>query len=267
MALPLWSPAAWSQGGPDAGSSPDAAVGDAGTPGPCPNPEVVQGAVEADAKLRLTNECLPEELARLAAAVKMYDQCVGSVKPAKTWIFPVANVPPGEAIGGDGQGFVKNRGIVCYVTPWAGHPAHDLFVDDRYHKNLDKNGKPFPTLAVEDAFVMVAHDGWTPEDRSRGGNYVMLYLPGRKQVTYYAHLDKVLVKAGDKVSAGQVLGTIGRTGKNAVPRRSQTHLHFGLWDAESFRPVNSYPLLRAAKMLAVDLTAPSAPPPGSAASK
>ena len=54
------------------------------------------------------------------------------------------------------------------------------------------------------------------------------------------------MKAGERVQAGQVVGTIGRTGKNAWPRRSQTHLHFGLWDASTFRPVNSYPLLRRA---------------------
>jgi len=197
----------------------------------------------------------------------MFAQCAGTARPAKTWIFPVANVPPRQAIGGDGKGYIRNRGVVCYVTPWAGHPAHDLFVDDRYHKCVDGDGKPFPALAVEDAYVLATHEGWTPRDESKGGNYVMLYLPGRHQVAYYAHLDKVLVKPGEKVSAGQVVGTIGRTGKNALPRRSQTHLHFGLWDADRFRPLDSYALLRAAKVLAVDLTAPAAPPTGSAASK
>lgn len=267
--LSLWSPVALSQGAPDAGGASDASAvaGDAGAPVVCPNPEVVAAAVEGDARLRAANDCLPEELAKLSAAVKMFDQCAGTVKPAKAWVFPLANIPPGQSIGEDGKGFVKNPGIKCYVTPWAGHPAHDLFVDDRYHKNVDKDGKPFPVLAVEDAYVMVAHDGWTVEDKTKGGNYVMLYLPGRHQVAYHAHLDKVMVKPGDKVAAGQVIGTVGRTGKNAMPRRSQTHLHFGLWDADTFRPVNSHPMLRAAKVLSVDLTAPSGPPAATAASK
>ena len=219
----------------------------------CPDLTVIAAAVEGDARLRAANECLPEELAKLAVAVKMLAECASGAKPAKTWIFPVAGVPPSEAIGGGGSGFIKNRGISCYVTPWAGHPAHDLFVDDPHYQCRDKSGKPFPALAVEDGYVLVAHTGWKPADKTRGGNYVMLYLPGRKQIAYYAHLDQVLVKAGDKVAAGQIVGTLGRTGANAVPRRSQTHLHFGLWDAATFRPVNSLPLLRAARVLDVGM--------------
>ncbi|MBI5542260.1 MAG: M23 family peptidase, partial [Deltaproteobacteria bacterium] len=61
-------------------------------------------------------------------------------------------------------------------------------------------------------------------------------------------------RAGERLAAGQPVGTIGRTGKNAYPRRSQTHLHFGLWDAATFKPVNSYPLLRTATT--VQLTVP-----------
>lgn len=223
--------------------------------------------MEGDAKLRETNECLPDELAKLTAAVKMFDECSGKAKPAPRWVFPLANIPPELAIGGNGgSGFVRNPGIKCFVTPGAGHPAHDLFVDDRRQISRDAQGNPFPTLAIEDGWVMVARDGWKPEDRSRGGNYVMLYLPGRRSVAYYAHLDEIFVKPGDRVVAGQLLGTIGRTGKNAVPRRSQTHLHFGLWEAKTFRPYDSFALLRAARTLSakVPTSEPKAEPAASA---
>ena len=44
-------------------------------------------------------------------------------------------------------------------------------------------------------------------------------------VTLYAHLDRVLVKEGEIVGQGQVLGTVGSTGNSTGP-----HLHFELRD-------------------------------------
>ena len=246
LASAIWASPAAAQS--DAGV-PDATAPDAGTP--CVDPAVLAAAAEADARLRETNDCKAEDLGKLAAAVKMFDACPADEKPkpAARWIFPVANVTPAAGIGGsDGSGFVKNPNIQCYVTPWAGPPAHDLFVDDPHQTSRDAKGRPFPALAIESAYVLVARDGWKQTDQTRGGNYAMLYLPSRHQVAYYAHLETLAVKAGERIDAGQRVGTIGRTGKNAAPSRSQTHLHFGLWDAATFRPVNSYPLLRAAKM-------------------
>ena len=241
-------------GGSDAGA-PDAAMGDAGVADagakPCPDPAVLDKAAEADLRLRQDGTCDVDDLALLTAAVKMLDACAGKVKPAKQWVFPVANLTPGEAIGGEGgSGFVKNP-MKCYASPNAGHPAHDLFVDDPHQESRDKHGNSFPAVTVEECWVLVARAGWKPGDDSKGGNYLMLYLPARKQIAYYAHLETIEVKPGDRLEAGQVVGAIGRTGRNAMPARSQTHLHFGLWDAATFRPINSYPLLRAARTVKV----------------
>jgi peptidoglycan LD-endopeptidase LytH len=70
-------------------------------------------------------------------------------------------------------------------------------------------------------------DRWDPEvndPATRGGLYVSLI--GDDGVRYYgAHLDQVLVAAGDVVAAGDPLGVIGSSG-NA--RASACHLHFGI---------------------------------------
>jgi hypothetical protein len=61
------------------------------------------------------------------------------------------------------------------------------------------------------------------------GNHVVLDL-GHNKYAFYAHLQKhsVLVKKGEHVKRGQVLGLLGNTGNSSAP-----HLHFHLMDGTS----------------------------------
>ncbi len=205
----------------------------------------IPAAVEADTRMREKSECDKDDLALLSAAVKALDRCAGEVKPAPRWLFPVEGVSISDALGQQkGSGYQPARHIPCYAAKFPGHPAHDLFVPDPKEISRDKNGNPYKARAVEEGWVLSAHEGWKAGEESKGGNYVLLYLPARKLVAYYAHLESVAVKPGDHVLAGQAVGMVGRTGKNAWPRRSPTHLHFGLWDAR-FVPLDSYRMLLA----------------------
>jgi hypothetical protein len=235
-------------GGPDS-EQPEGAV-QRGRPEAC-DPIWLEArlaaAAQADATLREIEECDPAELRILSEAVEALRACAGEVAPAPRWIFPVGGIRIRQSIGGvNGSGYQAARRLPCYATRYPGHPAHDLFVHDSDHDSRDRNGNPFPARAVEEGWVLVAHQGWTPEDPGKGGNYVLLYLPARHLVAYYAHLDEVLVRAGQRVAAGELVGTVGRTGLNAYKRRSPTHLHFGLWRADDFKPIDSYRMLVSA---------------------
>jgi murein DD-endopeptidase MepM/ murein hydrolase activator NlpD len=56
------------------------------------------------------------------------------------------------------------------------------------------------------------------------GNGVILFNPFDISYYYLVHMDKVYAKAGDVVSRGDSIGTVGRTG-NAASHYSRTHLH------------------------------------------
>jgi len=75
----------------------------------------------------------------------------------------------------------------------------------------------------------------TPVRSAQEGRVVLtgeFYLPGRVVIldhgcgvyTYYAHLSRILVRRGDRVRRGEVIGLSGASGRATGP-----HLHFGLY--------------------------------------
>lgn len=74
-------------------------------------------------------------------------------------------------------------------------------------------------------------------ERDRGGNIVTLYDEQRDLLLYYAHLDEQLVREGQRVSAGDPIGTNGNTG-NAVT--TPPHLHIGLYQGSWRRDVDPW---------------------------
>ena len=90
----------------------------------------------------------------------------------------------------------------------------------RRHEGIDifaRRGTP--ALAAGDAYV-------SRVDSSGLGGLVVWLRDRRGNGLYYAHLDRQLVSEGERVSAGDTVGLVGRTG-NA--RTTPAHLHFGVY--------------------------------------
>ena len=71
-----------------------------------------------------------------------------------------------------------------------------------------------PVLAAADGVVRIAGS-----HKSYGSYLRLLHADGDE--TLYAHMQYLFVKAGETVTAGQILGTVGETGNATGP-----HLHF-----------------------------------------
>jgi murein DD-endopeptidase MepM/ murein hydrolase activator NlpD len=100
-----------------------------------------------------------------------------------------------------------------------------------YHSGFDiTNSEGTPIQATADGDVEEA--GWM----DRYGNGVVLSHSDTLE-TLYAHMSKVRVKVGQKVSRGDILGYMGRTG-NATG----VHLHYEV--RLNGRPVNPQPYMR-----------------------
>ena len=183
------------------------------------------------------------QLRRLETALK--EQAARKLLPQQDdrLCFPVDGYDYHSIGGKNGSGYQVGGYDFFDGNKHKGHPGHDIFIRDKNQDSLDDaTGRPVRVIAVAPGLVVSAHGQWQPSSVIRGGNYVWFYDPVRSRYTYYAHLDQVFVKVGQVVSRGEHLGTVGRTGLNAYPKRSPTHLHFTVHESVDGypRPINHY---------------------------
>ena len=113
---------------------------------------------------------------------------------------------------------LADASVAGWGSTHAGYPATDIFVDCGAEVVAPVNG-----VAIDIRTV----DSWDPaidNPATRGGRSVAVL--GDDGVRYYvAHLDEVDARLalGERVSIGQRLGTVGRTG-----RTSACHLHVAI---------------------------------------
>jgi len=96
-----------------------------------------------------------------------------------------------------------------YISQYyhAGHPAIDIAAD---------YGTPVKAAAAG----VVTFSGW----KSNGGGYQVWIAHGSGLYTTYNHMSSLAVRAGERVSRGEMIGRIGTSGWTTGP-----HLHFEVW--------------------------------------
>ena len=159
------------------------------------------------------------------------------------WVFPVKGYGPAAIGGRNGNGYVPGN-FDFFDGSTGGHPAQDIFIRDSDQDCVDDvSGDYVEIVSMSGGVVVETRKNWTTDMMDiKGGNIVYVYDNFSNGLFYYAHLKEVKVDVGDLVKPGTVLGILGRTGKNAYPKRSPTHLH--LMYVRSFdgelRPENLY---------------------------
>lgn len=101
------------------------------------------------------------------------------------------------------------------VTSFFGNRIHPIFGNRRFHKGIDL-GAPTGTPVRAARGGQVISAGW---GKGYGNRIIINHGDGYE--TLYAHLDRLLVKVGDRVTNKAVIGLSGSTGYVTGP-----HLHF-----------------------------------------
>ena len=119
---------------------------------------------------------------------------------------------------------VYNGGMFCWPAPSYtrisddyGYRQHPILNVQQFHTGVDMASPGgTPILAAYDGMVVQA------SYNASMGNYVMIDH-GSGLFTIYMHAQKLMVSAGEEVSRGEQIATVGTTG-----RSTGNHLHFEL---------------------------------------
>lgn len=105
-----------------------------------------------------------------------------------------------------------------------------IYGSSKFHAGLDFAAKTgTPVFATADGIV-------TEAGRQSGYGNCIDISHGYNYLTRYAHLSEVLVKPGQEVKRGEMIGKVGSTGKSTGP-----HLHYEVrFKGEPQNPVNYY---------------------------
>ena len=166
----------------------------------------------------------------------------------RSWVFPLQGYNYHDIGGTNGNGYSDKGYHYLDGNKHAAHPAHDIFIRDKNQDGIDdKTHQPVDVLAVADGVVIACTNEWEPGSNLRGGKYIWIYHPQLEIFTYYAHNRTIFVKPGDMVIQGKKIAEVGRTGLNAYPKRSPTHLHFSAFHLINGLPVPYNPYLQLTK--------------------
>jgi murein DD-endopeptidase MepM/ murein hydrolase activator NlpD len=192
---------------------------------PGPNLPPMPGKQETQPPPPPADSATQEKVSRLREALERTSTQAALVRASMEPILKIwATTPSIQPTAG-----YLSSGFGIRVSPFANNQGEEGIL--AYHTGLDITNQPnTPIQVTADGEVVEA--GWM--DRY-GNGVIVRHRPGLE--TLYAHLERIDVKAGQKLNRGDIVGLMGRTG-NATG----VHLHYEV--REQGKPVNPQPYLR-----------------------
>lgn len=187
--------------------------------------ESIELLKEVDKKSEATKVQLRQEQHELENIIKM---CKKEAEISKDI---AAAIKRGEFRNIDSE-IVSNGGLLCFPVPAC------RSVSCGFYGYTNHNGMDFSDAKVNGQKVVAAADGKVMSvkllDYSYGHHVWINH--GDEVATIYAHMSRIIVREGQLVKQGQVIGYVGTTGNSTGP-----HLHFGLLINGTFvNPINYF---------------------------
>ena len=125
---------------------------------------------------------------------------------------------------------VSNKDLSRMASGY-GYRIHPIYKTKKFHAGMDFSAKTgTPIYATGDGKISKVR-----KSRRGYGNHVIIDH-GFGYKTLYAHMSKYIVKRGQKVNRGDVIGYVGSSGTSVAP-----HLHYEVHkDGKKINPINFY---------------------------
>lgn len=164
----------------------------------------LEGLSNSDIVIATTRK-IDKLMKKLYIQSKSYDEIVRMAKNKEKWLASMPAIVP--ILNKDNYKFLSHFG-------YRYDPVYRNTV--KMHEGIDLSGSIGTNIrATGDGIVKVA-------DVSRGGYGIEVVIDhGFGYTTRYAHLNKMLVRPGQHVKRGEIIGKLGNTGKSTGP-----HLHY-----------------------------------------
>jgi murein DD-endopeptidase MepM/ murein hydrolase activator NlpD len=144
------------------------------------------------------------------------------------WMFPL----PGYDAGSYGESYDAESYRFLDGPRAKGYPALRIYIRDSERSGVeDRTKKPQPVVSATDGVVVASEKFWKEGDPCPWGDYVMVLDQEDKLFFLYGNLGRLRVSPGQLVLKGEVIGWLGRTGKDVQARHLGTQLRF---EAHSF---------------------------------
>ncbi|MEA3463390.1 MAG: M23 family metallopeptidase [Bacteroidota bacterium] len=125
---------------------------------------------------------------------------------------------------------IENRDLTLIASGF-GHRIHPIYKIPKMHNGIDFSAPVgTPVYATGDGLVQIV----TRSERGLGNQIVIDH--GFGYTTFYASLDELNVRRGERVKRGDQIGTVGNTGLSVAP-----HLHYEVHlNGEAMNPINYF---------------------------
>lgn len=166
-----------------------------------------------------TSSKLDQVTKQLYIQSKSFDDIIDLAKNKEDMLASIPAIQP-----------VSNKDLSRMASGY-GYRIHPIYKTRKFHHGMDFSTKSgTPIYATGNGKVTK-----TKKSRRGYGNHIVIDH-GYGYKTLYAHMKKYIVKRGQEVKRGEVIGYVGNTGTSVAP-----HLHYEVHkDGKKINPVNFY---------------------------
>jgi murein DD-endopeptidase MepM/ murein hydrolase activator NlpD len=170
--------------------------------------------------LRFSSERMDKISKRLYIQSKSFDEVVNLAKSKEKMIASIPAIMP-----------INQKDLSHAVTSGFGWRTHPIYKTQEFHMGMDFTAEQGTHIyATGDGVVLRA------DNLAQGYGHHVVIDHGFGYQSLYGHMSKIVAKAGQKITRGQLIGYVGSTGLSTAP-----HIHYEvIKNGEKVNPINYY---------------------------